>query len=152
MDFKSHGDHMLSPNLRLRFVSRPRPKKSVRKCYVFRCDFRPTASFFTCPIPCTHFLFPYAYLLDVFLRASLAQTLFVSDCTPNRDYPLSCFLSETYFIVEDAPHHLIITLPSCTLCVFPLSCIFLSRFTMITPPMIKPQIDSLSCLTFFRRY
>src|ERR1700674_5485546 len=110
------------------------------------------ASSYTCSIPCTRFLFPYAYILDVFLRASLAQTLFVSDCTPDRDYPLSCFLSETYFIVEDAPHHLIITLPSCTLRVFPLSRIFISRFTMITPPTIKSQIDTFRRLTFFRRY
>jgi len=109
-----------------------------------------------CSVSCTIdlisplFLFPYAYILDVFLRASLAQTLFVSDCTAARDYPLSCYLSETLFIVENAPHHLIIILPSCTLRVSPLTSIFLSRFTMDTPPTIKSQIDDLT--TSFRRY
>ena len=97
--------------------------------------------------PPIHFLFPYAFTFDVILRASLAQTLFVSDCTPDRDYPLSCYLSETLFIVEDAPHHLIISLPSATLRVCPLSRIFLFHFNTITPPTIQPQIDAWHQLT-----
>src|SRR5882757_2583811 len=59
--------------------------------------------------------FPHTYLYDVFARASFAQTFLVSDCTPSRDYPLYCFISDTLFITEDAPHHLIISLRSCTL-------------------------------------
>src|SRR6267154_127823 len=50
--------------------------------------------------------FPLAFLYDVLARASYAQSLLVSDCTPDRDYPLHCFISDTLFIAEDAPHHL----------------------------------------------
>src|SRR5882757_2330883 len=55
------------------------------------------------PTPDVSPLFPHAYLYDVFARASFAQTLLVSDCTPSRDYPLFCFVSDTLFITEDAP-------------------------------------------------
>ena len=112
--------------------------------------------FAECSISCTIdlisplFLFPYAYILDVFLRTSLAQSLYVSDCTTDRDYPLSCYLSETLFIVENAPHHLIIILPSCTLCVSPMTSIYLTQFIMNMPPTTKSQIDDLT--TSFRRY
>jgi hypothetical protein len=78
--------------------------------------------------PHVRFLFPSAYLYDVLVRASFAQCLLVSDCTANRDYPLHCFFSECLYCVEDAPHHLIISLPSCTLCVSPMSDIWLIRF------------------------
>jgi hypothetical protein len=61
--------------------------------------------------PCVRFLFPSAFLIDVLLRASRAQSLLVSDCTAYRDYPLSCFISETLSLTEDAPHHLIVSLP-----------------------------------------
>ena len=97
--------------------------------------------------PPIHSLFPYAFAFDVFLCASLAQTLYVSDWIMDRDYLLSCYLSETFFIVEDTPHHLIISLPSATLHVCPLSRIFLSHFTMIMPPAIQPQIDAWHHLT-----
>jgi hypothetical protein len=70
--------------------------------------------------PCVRFLFPSAFLIDVLLRAYRAQSLLVSDCTIYRDYPLSCFISETLSLTEDTPHHLIIALPSCTLRAFPL--------------------------------
>src|SRR6267154_4179507 len=40
------------------------------------------------PVPDVSPLFPHTYLYDVFARASFAQTLLVSDCTPSRDYPL----------------------------------------------------------------
>src|SRR5882757_7297786 len=55
------------------------------------------------PTPDVSPLFPHAYLYNVFARASFAQTLLVSDCTPSRDYPLFCFVSDTLFITEDAP-------------------------------------------------
>src|SRR5882757_3563285 len=83
--------------------------------------------------------FPHAYLYNVFARASFAQTLLVSDCTPSRDYPLYCFVSDTLFITEDAPHHLIISLRSCTLRVFPISSILLTRFTLRVPHTIQPH-------------
>src|SRR6267154_6212206 len=40
------------------------------------------------PTPDVSPLFPLVFLYDVLVRASLAQSLLVSDCTPNRDYPL----------------------------------------------------------------
>src|SRR5882757_1912918 len=83
--------------------------------------------------------FPHAYLYDVFSRASFAQTLLVSDCTPSRDYPLYCFVSDTLFITKDAPHHLIISLQSCTLRVCPMSSILLTRFTLRVPHTIQPH-------------
>src|SRR6267154_1946027 len=84
-------------------------------------------------------LFPHAYLYDVFTCASFTQTLLVSDCTPSRDYPLYCFVSDTLFITEDAPHHLIISLHSCTLRVCPMSSILLTRFTLHVPHTIQPH-------------
>ena len=93
-------------------------------------------------ISCTiRFLFPFAYQYDVLIRASCAQTLLVSDCTSDRDYPLSCFVSETLYLYEDAPHHLIILLSSCTLRVLPLIDCFVSCFTFRVPPTIKPPSD-----------
>src|SRR5882757_4983773 len=68
--------------------------------------------------------FPLAFLYDMLVRASYAQSLLVSDCTPDRDYPLHCFISDTLFIAEDAPHHLIISLRSCTLRICPMFSIF----------------------------
>src|SRR6267154_1204891 len=90
------------------------------------------------PVPDVSPLFPHAYLYDVFARASFAQTLLVSDCTPFRDYPLYCFVSDTLFITEDAPHHLIISLQSCILRVCPMSSILLTRFTLCVPHTIQP--------------
>src|SRR6267154_2482715 len=90
------------------------------------------------PMPDVSPLFPHAYLYDVFARASFAETLLVSDCTPSRDYPLYCFVSDTLFITEDAPHHLIISLHSCTLRVCPMSSILLTRFTLHVPLTIQP--------------
>src|SRR6267154_3989009 len=90
------------------------------------------------PTPDVSLPFPPAYLYDVFARASFAQTLLVSDCTPSRDYPLYCFISDTLFITEDAPHHLIISLQSCTLSVCPMSSILLTHFTLRIPHMIQP--------------
>src|SRR6267154_1547902 len=84
-------------------------------------------------------LFPHAYLYDVFTCASFTQTLLVSDCTPSRDYPLYCFVSDTLFITEDAPHHLIISLQSCTLRVCPMSSILLTCFTLRVPHTIQPH-------------
>src|SRR6267154_2428451 len=82
--------------------------------------------------------FPLTFVYDVLVRASLAQSLLVSDCTPDRDYPLHCFISDMLFIAEDAPHHLIISLHSCTLCVCPMSSILLTRFTFRVPHMVQP--------------
>ena len=90
------------------------------------------------PTPDVSLPFPHAYLYDVFARAFFAQTLLVSDCTPSRDYPLYCFVSDTLFITEDAPHHLIISLQSCTLRVCPMSSILLTRFTLRIPHTIQP--------------
>ena len=82
--------------------------------------------------------FPLAFLYDMLVRASYAQSLLVSDCTPDRDYPLHCFISDTLFIAEDAPHHLIISLRSCTLRVCPMSSILLTCFTFRVPLMVQP--------------
>src|SRR5882757_9275034 len=90
------------------------------------------------PTPDVSLPFPHAYLYDVFARASFAQTLLVSDCTPSRDYPLHCFISDILFITEDAPHHLIISLQSCTLRVCPMSSILLTHFTLRVPHTIQP--------------
>src|SRR6267154_1621832 len=91
------------------------------------------------PTPDVSPLFPHTYLYDVFARASFAQTLLVSDCTPSRDYPLYCFVSDTLFITKDAPHHLIISLQSCTLHVCPMSSILLTCFTLRVPHTIQPH-------------
>ena len=85
------------------------------------------------------FLFPSRYVYDVLTRASLAQTLLVSDCTVFRDYPLSCFISDTLYLAEDAPHHLIITLRLCTLRVCPMPSILASCFTLRVPHTIQPS-------------
>jgi hypothetical protein len=87
--------------------------------------------------PCVRFLFPSAFLIDVLLCAYRAQSLLVSDCTIYRDYPLSCFISETLSLTEDTPHHLIIALPSSTLRVFPLRHVFVTRHTVRPPPTIQ---------------
>ena len=96
------------------------------------------------------FLFPFAYQYDVLIRASCAQSLLVSDCTSDRDYPLSCFVSETLYLYKDTSHHLIILLSSCTLRVLPLIDCFISHFTFHVPPTIKPPSDirrsSIRCL------
>src|SRR6267154_2152511 len=91
------------------------------------------------PMPDVSLPFPHAYLYDVFARASFTQTLLVSDCTPSRDYPLYCFVSDTLFITEDAPHHLIISLQSCILRICPMSSILLTRFTLRVPHTIQPH-------------
>jgi hypothetical protein len=91
--------------------------------------------------PCVCFLFPSTFLIDVLLRATRAQSLLVSDCTAYRDYPLSCFVSETLSLTEDAPHHLIVSLPSCTLRAFPLYHVFVSRYTLRAPPTIQCPPD-----------
>src|SRR5882757_1443967 len=90
------------------------------------------------PTPDVSLPFPHTYLYDVFARASFAQTLLVLDCTPSRDYPLFCFVSDTLFITEDAPHHLIISLQSCILRVCPMSSILLTCFTLHVPHTIQP--------------
>src|SRR6267154_1692453 len=82
--------------------------------------------------------FPLVFVYDVLVRASYAQSLLVSDCTPDRDFPLHCFISDTLFIAKDAPHHLIISLRSCTLRVCPMSSILLTRFTFRVPHMVQP--------------
>ena len=41
---------------------------------------------------CVRFLFPSAFLIDVLLCASTAQSLFVLDCTKKGDYPLFYFV------------------------------------------------------------
>jgi hypothetical protein len=87
--------------------------------------------------PCVRFLFPSTFLIDVLLRAYRAQCLLVSDCTIYRDYPLHCFISETLSLTEDAPHHLIIALPSCTLHTFPLRHVFVTCHTVRPPPTIQ---------------
>jgi hypothetical protein len=91
--------------------------------------------------PCVRLFFPSAFLIDVLLRATRAQSLLVSDCTAYRDYPLSCFVSETLSLTEDAPHHLIISLPSCTLRAFPLKRVFVTCHTLCAPPMIQCPPD-----------
>jgi hypothetical protein len=55
--------------------------------------------------------------------------------------PFSCFVSETLSLTEDAPHHLIISLPSCTLRAFPLKRIFVTRHTLWAPPTIQCPPD-----------
>ena len=81
------------------------------------------------------------FVYNVLLHASLAQCLLILDCTIERDYPLYCYLSETLFLYEDAPHHLIILLSSCTLRVFPMTDVFVSRFTFRVPLTIKHHFD-----------
>ena len=85
-----------------------------------------------------HFLFPSSFAYDALARASLAQTLLVSDCTAYRDYPLHCFLSDTLFLYEDTPHHLIILLPSCILRVCPMTSFLLTHFTFRISHTIQP--------------
>src|SRR6267154_5179922 len=53
------------------------------------------------PMPDVSPPFPLAFVYNVLVRASLAQSLLVSDCTSDRDYPLHCFISDTLFIAED---------------------------------------------------
>jgi hypothetical protein len=90
------------------------------------------------PSPCVCFLFPHAFLYNVLVHISFAQTLLVLDCTIWRDYPLHCFLSDTLFLTENAPYHLIISLPSCILCILPISFVLLTRFMFCVPHMIQP--------------
>ena len=92
---------------------------------------------------CVRFLFPSAFLIDVLLRASTAQSLFVLDCTEKGDYPLFYFISESPYLSKQRPHHLIIALPSCTLHVLLFPDVFLSRFTLRTPPTI-PSLRRLN--------
>ena len=92
---------------------------------------------------CVRFLFPFAFLIDVLLRATTAQSLFVLDCTEKEDYPLFYFISESPYLSKRHPHHLIITLPSCTLRVLLFPDVFLSRFTLRTPPTI-PSLRRLN--------
>ena len=42
------------------------------------------------------------------------------------------------FLTKDAPHHLIISLPSCTLHVLPMTFVLLTCFTFCIPHMIQP--------------
>ena len=82
----------------------------------------------------------------VCVLSELESANFLGRLIPYEDEILN-HLSETLFIVEDRPHHLIISLPSVTLRVCPLSRIFLFRFNTITPPTIQPQIDAWHQLT-----
>ena len=82
--------------------------------------------------------FPLMFMYDVLVHASLAQSLLVLDCTPYRDYPLYCFISDMLYIAKDALHHLIISLHSCILHVCPMSSIFLTCFTFHIPHTIQP--------------
>jgi len=81
------------------------------------------------------------FIYNVLLHTSLTQCLLVLDCMIERDYPLYCYISETLFLYEDAPHHLIIFLSSCTLCVFPMTDVFILHFTFHIPFTIKHHFD-----------
>jgi hypothetical protein len=65
-------------------------------------------------------------------NASLFRTVPYTGTTP---FPAS--FSETLSLTEDAPHHLIIALPSCTLRAFPLRHVFVTRHTVRPPPTIQ---------------
>jgi hypothetical protein len=82
------------------------------------------------------------FVYDVLLCTSLAQCLLVSDCMIERDYPLYCYVSDTLFLYENTPHHLIILLSSCILHVFPMTNVFLTCFIFCIPLMIKHHFNT----------
>src|SRR5882757_3041717 len=90
------------------------------------------------PTPDVSPLFPLTFVYDVLVRASLAQSLLVSDCTPDRGYPLHCFVSNMLYIAEDAPHHLIISLHSCTLRICPMC----YEWTISYRALLFPKVSS----------
>jgi hypothetical protein len=52
------------------------------------------------------------------------------DCTKLRDHPLHAFLFEWLYGYNVAPHHLIILLPSCTLCIANMFSLYLSHYNL----------------------
>ena len=106
---------------------------SLHRCDSVSCTELPLA------LPTVQFLFPYAYLPDVLLRASLTQSLLVLDCTRELPYSLFAVLAEWLYVDDQCPHHLIITLPSCILHVHPLSSVLLTHFCLFAPPVIPPH-------------
>ena len=89
-------------------------------------------------LPIVRFLFPYAYLPDVLLRASLAQSLLVLPGTKKFPHPCHAVLAEWLYLPDRRPHHLIIALPSCTLRVLSFSSVFLTHHRLFAPPIVPP--------------
>jgi hypothetical protein len=94
------------------------------------------------PLSCSRFFLPFAFSLNILSRALLAMCRLVAICTSDTDCPSSYQLSHFRFVSNRHPHYLIITLPSCTLCVCFFSDVFLTRFTLRIPPMIQPPPDA----------
>ena len=89
-------------------------------------------------LPIVRFLFPYAYLPDVLLRASLAQSLLVLPGTKKFPSPCHAVLAEWLYLPDRRPHHLIIALPSCTLRILSFSSVFLTHHRLFAPPIVPP--------------
>jgi hypothetical protein len=89
-------------------------------------------------------LFPHTYIYDALVRASVAQSLLVTDCCAHYT-PLHCFISNCLFGYDhDAPNYLIIVLPSCTLRVYTMTSIFLSRYSLSFSVSQKIQLSTLT--------
>jgi hypothetical protein len=90
------------------------------------------------------FLFPHTYIYDVLVRASVAQSLLVTDCCASYT-PLHCFISNCLFGYDhDASNHLIIVLPSCTLRIYTMHSIFLSRYSLTFSVSQQIQLSTLT--------
>src|ERR1700677_2842368 len=141
-------------SLILRFITCPSCTISYPRCVrplclslYFFCSLD-CAAVYTIPLPPprSRSFLPSSYSLDILSRASLAMCRLVSICTSDTDCPSSYQLSHFRFISDQRPHYLIITLPSCTLCVCSFSDVFLTRFTLRVPPMIQPPPDACPSL------
>src|ERR1700679_2737194 len=94
------------------------------------------------PPPRSRSLLPSSFWLNILFRVSLAMCRLISICTSDTDCPSSYQLSHFRFVSDRRPHYLIITFPSCTLCVCSFSDVFLTRFTLHVPPAIQPPPDA----------
>jgi hypothetical protein len=94
----------------------------------------------TPPLPPSYlqFFLPSVFSQSILSHASLAMCRLIAICTSDTDCPSSYQLSHFCFVSDWCPHYLIITVPSCTLCVCFFSDVFLTRFMLRVPPMIHP--------------
>jgi hypothetical protein len=86
--------------------------------------------------------------IDILFCVSLAHCLLVPDFPLGTDVPYAYRLSETCFLSDRRPHHLIIIFPSCTLRVHLLPDVFLSRTSLRLPLSLKPSFDARSTKRF----
>jgi len=83
---------------------------------------------------------------DIIFRVSLADCFLVMDCLLTTDYPHHHRMSQTRFLSDRRPHHLIIAFPHLTISVFALSDVFLTRYRLDLPSVIRPFLDERSSL------